>query len=928
MTLPVTMESQEMVLGAADYVVFALVLFVSAGIGIVYAFSGNSQKTTGEFLMGGGHLKIVPVSISILVSFMSAVLILGSPAEMYREGTQYYLYTFGLIGAIVVSTVLYVPLLYPLKYTSSFEYLEKRFNSRAARLTGTSMMIVKQVTYMGVVSLAPSTALEAVTGFPTWATIITIGLVATFYTYLGGMKAVVWADVFQGVMMLVGVVAIIIRGSYAVGGLVEVWRINKEWDRIKFFDFNPDPAVRQSFWSLVIGTTITWSYTYGLSQVTVQRYCALPTLRQARLSVILNIVGVFVLMTSVCLAGIIMFAYYAQKGCDPLSDKKISNPNQLVPYFVMDVLGYPGLPGLFISSLFSGALSTMSSSLSALSAVCWEDFFKPALGDRLTEAQRTLITKLLVLFFGAAGIGVSFMTMHLGGTILQVCLSFTGAAAGPILGMFILGAFFPWANWIGAVVGGVLGLVFPFWISIGAYTIVGTPSHLEYPTHNCSVLNGNISMATTTSSIVTTAQVPVEYTGVSSLYTVSYLWYSAIGAVTVVVVGLLVSATTGMNRVGDVEPRFLLPLLFPRCLPEVEGPLCVNSIVIVTQEGPLCVNSIVIDTQEGPLCVNSIVIDTQEGPLCVNSIVIDTQEGPLCVNSVVIVTQEGPLCVNSIVIDTQEGPLCVNSIVIDTQEGPLCVNSVVIDTQEGPLCVNSIVIVTQEGPLCVNSIVIVTQEGPLCVNSIVIDTQEGPLCVNSIVIVTQEGPLCVNSIVIDTQEGPLCVNSIVIDTQEGPLCVNSIVIDTQEGPLCVNSIVIDTQEGPLCVNSVVIVTQEGPLCVNSVVIVTQEGPLCVNSVVIVKNCSHVAQCTLYLETCFILDDLYGRDFGSRSRFRAVDSSVTEDHFPSRIFKEMIGRRPVAVEKEENRLYRKRLFSSTKVPDGLTLEVRAVLAKVG
>ncbi|XP_046563516.1 sodium-coupled monocarboxylate transporter 1-like, partial [Haliotis rubra] len=540
------MESQDMVFGAGDYVVFALVLLVPAGIGIFHAFSGNKQNTTGEFLMGGRQMKTVPLAISILVSFMSAILILGTPAEMYREGTQYYLYTFGLTVAIVVSTLLYVPLLYPLKYTSSFE-----------------------VIYMGMASLAPSTALEAVTGFPTWATIITIGLVATFYTYLGGMKAVVWADVFQCVVMLVGVLAIIIRGTYAVGGLREVWRINEEWGRIKFFDFNPDPTVRQSFWSLVIGTAIDWSHTYGLSQVTVQRYCALPTLRQARLSVILNIVGVILLMTSVCLSGIIMFAYYAQKGCDPLSDSKVSNPNQLVPYFVMEVFGYPGLPGLFISCLFSGALSTMSSCLNALSAVCWEDFLKPILGDRLTETKKTLITKLLVLFFGAAGIGVSFMTMHLGGTILQVCLSFTGAVCGPMLGMFILGAFFPWANWIGAVVGGVLGLVFPLWISIGAYTVVGTPSSLEYPTHNCSVPNSTISMATTTSSNLTTAQAPVEYTGISALYTVSYLWYSTIGATTAVVVGLLVSAMTGMNRVGDVEPRFLVPFLYRRCLPYV-----------------------------------------------------------------------------------------------------------------------------------------------------------------------------------------------------------------------------------------------------------------------------------------------------------------------------------------------------------------------
>ena len=106
---------------AADYVVFALMLSVSAGIGIFYAFWGGKQKTTKEFLMADRSMQIVPVSISILVSFMSAILILGTPAEMYNNGTEYVIYVFGICLAIVLSTVLFVPLLFNLKLTSSFE---------------------------------------------------------------------------------------------------------------------------------------------------------------------------------------------------------------------------------------------------------------------------------------------------------------------------------------------------------------------------------------------------------------------------------------------------------------------------------------------------------------------------------------------------------------------------------------------------------------------------------------------------------------------------------------------------------------------------------------------------------------------------------------------------------------------------------------
>ena len=107
--------------GTWDWVLFAAMLAVSASIGIFYAFKGNKQKTTGDYLMGGRKMQLFPVAISILVSFMSAILILGTPAEMYTQGTLYSLYLLGMIISIILSAQLFVPLLYPLKLTSSFE---------------------------------------------------------------------------------------------------------------------------------------------------------------------------------------------------------------------------------------------------------------------------------------------------------------------------------------------------------------------------------------------------------------------------------------------------------------------------------------------------------------------------------------------------------------------------------------------------------------------------------------------------------------------------------------------------------------------------------------------------------------------------------------------------------------------------------------
>ncbi|KAH3802740.1 hypothetical protein DPMN_156420 [Dreissena polymorpha] len=131
---------------ALDWVLFALMLGISAVIGIFYAVKEflNKNSNNADYLMGGRNMQLVPVATSILVSFMSAILIIGMPAEMYTAGTLYFMYLIGMILAIILSAIIFVPLLYPLRLTSSFEYLQMRFNSHAAKLIGTVIMIIQQ----------------------------------------------------------------------------------------------------------------------------------------------------------------------------------------------------------------------------------------------------------------------------------------------------------------------------------------------------------------------------------------------------------------------------------------------------------------------------------------------------------------------------------------------------------------------------------------------------------------------------------------------------------------------------------------------------------------------------------------------------------------------------------------------------------------
>ncbi|KAL1424682.1 hypothetical protein MTO96_019972 [Rhipicephalus appendiculatus] len=154
-----------------------------------------------------------------------------------------------------------------------------------------------------------------------------------------------------------------------------------------------------------------------------------------------------------CMAGLVIYAQYVD--CDPLKAGKISNPDQLVPYFVMKIMNsVPGLPGLFVACVFSSALSTLSSGFNSLAAVTWEDFLVSHL--RLTSRQEAFVTKFVAAIYGVLTIGLAFVAGSVG-SILKAAFAMSGALSGPLLGVFTMGLLFPFSNKKGALIGLLLG---------------------------------------------------------------------------------------------------------------------------------------------------------------------------------------------------------------------------------------------------------------------------------------------------------------------------------------------------------------------------------------------------------------------------------------------------------------------------------------
>ncbi|XP_016347077.1 sodium-dependent multivitamin transporter-like isoform X2 [Sinocyclocheilus anshuiensis] len=535
-----------------DYVIFALLLVASMAIGLYYAFTGGRQSTTQEFMYADRSMKCLPLSLSLMATFQSAVAIIGTPAEVYANGTQYWFIGCCYILGLLIPAHIFIPMFYRLHLTSVYQYLELRF-CKAVRICGTVTFIFQMVIYMGVGIYTPALALNAVTGFHLWGAVLATGLVCTLYTALGGLKAVVWTDVFQTVVMFTGQLAVIIVGVHQAGGLSDAWVKVRDGGRISGIDLNPDPTVRHTFWTLGVGGVFLMLSLYGVNQAQVQRYLSSRTEKEAVMSCYMVFPCLQVALMLSCLMGLVMYACYGNNS--PLEQQYITSKDQMVLYFVMDMLqNFPGLPGLFVACLFSASLSTISSAFNSLATVTMVDLIKPHYS--MTEARATLLSKMLALSYGIICVAMAYVVHLMNSSVLQAALSIFGMVGGPLLGLFCLGIFFPCANSIGAVTGLAAGLVMAFWVGIGGF-LSRMPSSVQVLPFNST----NTVLAASENITVPAVIDAARPAGLNGLYSLSYMWYSALNSSTVVLIGLIISFMTGPTKGDDVASGTVYPVM-------------------------------------------------------------------------------------------------------------------------------------------------------------------------------------------------------------------------------------------------------------------------------------------------------------------------------------------------------------------------------
>jgi len=430
----------------------ALVAYLVALIGAGVYFS-RREKSTDDFFLAGRRVPWWAAGVSIFGTQLSAITFLAIPATVFATNWVPFLANMCIVAVAPVVVFFYLPFFRRLNVTTAYEYLEKRF-SLAVRLFGSVSFILYQLGRMGIVVLLPALALAAVSGISVTAAILVMGVLATFYTVLGGIEAVIWTDVLQVVVLMGG--ALVCLGVVAAGtdgGLAGVVAQGAADGKFHLVNWTWD-CTAMALWVVVLGNFLGVLVPYTTDQAVVQRYLTTKDEQQAARSVWAN--AVLSVPASLLFFGIGTALYVFYKRSPGLLDPALDN-NAVFAAFIARELP-AGVSGLVIAGVFAAAMSTLDSSMNSIATALVTDFyrrFRPGAADGFCLG----LARWLTGFLGALGTCAALLLASM--NIRHLWFFFTGMLGllgGALAGVFALGIFTRRANGPGAIAGAVAGI--------------------------------------------------------------------------------------------------------------------------------------------------------------------------------------------------------------------------------------------------------------------------------------------------------------------------------------------------------------------------------------------------------------------------------------------------------------------------------------
>ena len=382
------------------------------------------------------------------------------PAKAYATNWTYYpmLVTILLVSYPVIKY--YLPYFRKLNITSAYEYLEQRFNG-ATRLLASGLFIVFMVARMALVLYLPSLALTAVTGIDIRTCIVLMGAVTIIYCTMGGVEAVIWGDVVQGIILVGGAFfAAWYLWSNTEGGFEGAWNIAVADDKMRMFEWSLDYR-SVTFWVAIIGGIANNLISYTSDQTVIQRYLTTKDVKSARNSILTN--GVMCVFVSIVfyIIGTGLYTFYQTHPQE--LDLGMERADAIFPLFMMSQMPQ-GVAGLLIAAIFAATMSTISSNINSVSTAFSIDFWK-RFQPRVSEQKLLRVARWTCVVSGLIGVVIAlFMATWNILSLLDYFNTILGLLTSGLGGLFVMGIFLPRINGRAALIGFVVGTITVFFL--------------------------------------------------------------------------------------------------------------------------------------------------------------------------------------------------------------------------------------------------------------------------------------------------------------------------------------------------------------------------------------------------------------------------------------------------------------------------------
>jgi SSS family solute:Na+ symporter len=450
-----------MKLPVLDLIVFFTLTAVNIVLGASFYFN---NKTPDQFTSGGRKLPAWVVGMSIFATFVSSISFLALPGKAYMTNWNAFVFSLSIPFAAFMTVKFFIPHYRAIGNISAYFYLEQRFGPWA-RIYASLCYILTQMMRTGAILMLLALPLNALFGWNIKTVIIITGLMVMSYSMLGGIKAVIWTDAIQGIILISGalVCAIILTFSMpeGPGQLFEIARANHKFSLGSF-----SSSLKEStFWVVLVYGLFINLQNYGIDQNYVQRYMTTETDKQAKSSALFGSLLYIPVSLIFFYIGTALFSYYtAQPDLLPEELKMTAAGDKVFPYFIAS--GLPaGITGLLLAAIFAAGMSTVSTSLNSTATLVLTDYYKRYFNKEAGEKTSMKVLYISSFLMGIAGIAIALSLVGVK-SALDAWWSLASIFSGGMLGLFLLGFICRKARKPEAIIGVIIGVLVIVWMSL------------------------------------------------------------------------------------------------------------------------------------------------------------------------------------------------------------------------------------------------------------------------------------------------------------------------------------------------------------------------------------------------------------------------------------------------------------------------------